>query len=174
MNKIKGLKKVNKKVTKIFRKEWGIRKVALSDDFEYNFVEDRIRFKVTHTIEDEIFNRFIKERFGLELNAESGFIFSLLHEVGHRENNDDVDGDVYQFCLDEKDRIETTLQENLDLPFEEVYNLETQYFNLPDEIMATAWAVKFLKENPKKVKKFYEKITKILKKFYKINGIEAE
>ena len=174
MGKIKGIKKVNKKVTKIFRKEWGIRKVALGDDFAYNFLEDSIRFKVTHELEDNIFNKFIEERFGLVLNAESGFIFSLLHEVGHRENNDDIDGAVYLFCMDEKNRIELELQSNPDLTFDEIYTLESQYFNLPDEIMATAWAVKFLRENPKKVEKMYKKISKIIQKFYKNNGIKAE
>ena len=173
MSKIKGLKKVNKKVTKIFRKEWGIRKVALGDDFEYNFVKDRVQFKITHSIEDELFNKFVAERFGLNLNAESGFLFSLLHEVGHRENNDDIDGGVYQFCIDEKNRISAELRTNPTLTYDETYALESQYFNLPDEIMATAWAVNFLKENPQKSAKMYKKIAKILQKFYKMNEIEG-
>ena len=173
MSKIKGLKKVNKKVTKIFRKEWGIRKVALGDDFEYNFVKDRVQFKITHSIEDELFNKFVAERFGLNLNAESGFLFSLLHEVGHRENNDDIDGDVYQFCIDEKNRISAELRTNPTLTYDETYALESQYFNLPDEIMATAWAVNFLKENPQKSAKMYKKIAKILQKFYKMNNFEG-
>ena len=174
MSKVKGMKKVNKKVTKIFRKEWGIRKVALCNDFEYNFIEDRVGFKLNHSLEDKFFDKFIKERFGLELNSESGFILSLLHEVGHRENNEDIDGDVYQFCIDEKDRIQDELFARSDLTFDEMYALESQYFNLPDEIMATAWAVKFFKENPKKIVKMHKKISKVLRKFYKINGIEAE
>lgn len=174
MSKVKGMKKVNKKVTKIFRKEWGIRKVALGDDFEYNFIKDRIRFKITFAIEDKFFDKFIEERFGIKLNAESSFILSLLHEIGHRENNDDIGGSVYQFCLDEKARIESDLQSNPDLTFDEMYALETQYFNLPDEIMATTWAIQFLEENPKKVLKIHKKISKILRKFYKNNKIEAD
>ena len=173
MSKVKGMKKVAKKVGKIIRKEFGVSDVVFSDTYMYDFNEDVIFFKITHDTEDDMFNRFIDERFGLKLNAESGFLLSLLHEVGHRENNGDVDGAVYDFCLTEKKRIENTLWSNPELTFDEVYALESQYFNLPDEIMATAWAVDFYKKNPKKCAKMHKKIAKILQKFYKMNNFEG-
>ena len=173
MSKVKGMKKVTKKVSKILRKEFGVKKVIFADTYMYDFNSDSVYFKITHAIEDEMFNRFMNERFGLELNAESGFIFSLLHEVGHRENNDDVEGAVFDFCLAEKARIEKEMQSNPDLTFDELYALESQYFNLPDEIMATAWAVDFYKKNPEKCAKMYKKIAKTLQKFYKMNNYEG-
>lgn len=173
MSKVKGMKKVTKKVSKILRKEFGVKKVVFADTYMYDFNSDSVYFKITHAIEDEMFNRFMNERFGLELNAESGFIFSLLHEVGHRENNDDVEGAVYDFCLAEKARLEKEIQSNPGLTFDELYALESQYFNLPDEIMATAWAVDFYKKNPEKCVKMHKKIAKTLQKFYKMNNYEG-
>lgn len=174
MAKVKGMKKLNKKMTKLIRKETGlaIRKVELADLFEYNFVKDRIRFKITNALEDEIFTSFIKARYEIDLSDDTAFLLSILHEIGHRENNEDVDGAVYDFCIKEKEFIENKMQtaDNLD----DVINLEMRYFTLPDEILATDWAVAYLLENKVKCAKMYKKIQKYLQKFYKINGIGAE
>lgn len=50
--------------------------------------------------------------------------------------------------------------------------LEWEYFNLPDEIMATQWAVNWIKEHPKKTKKMYKACIKALIDFYETNNVK--
>jgi hypothetical protein len=52
--------------------------------------------------------------------------------------------------------------------------LEWQYFNLPDEIMATQWAVNYAKEHPRKIKKMIERLRVSLMEFYMANGLTEE
>ena len=52
--------------------------------------------------------------------------------------------------------------------------LEFEYFNLPDEIMATQWAVNYIKNNPERVKIMWHNIQKALKKFYKKNKVTED
>jgi hypothetical protein len=50
--------------------------------------------------------------------------------------------------------------------------LEYQYFNLPDEIMATQWAVNYAKKYPTRVQRMWEDIQDALTEFYKANITE--
>ena len=166
MTKIKGYKKLNKVVSAPL-KQFGIKKAVCGDIYCYCFDSEKIYFKLTVDREDRLFNEFVKERFNYDVK-EYGFIISLLHEVGHHKNNDDVDGDVYDFCLKEKNRIETEIKNATRLKYKK---LQCQYFNLPDEIMATAWAVNYAKKHPKKIKKMWHKIQPAILKFYTKNKI---
>ena len=55
------------------------------------------------------------------------------------------------------------------LTADEVRKLEWQYFGLPDEIMASAWAVDFAKENPAEIERMWKAIEKAFHKFYAKN-----
>ena len=119
-------------------------------------------------IEDIWFTEFIKERFNYDVRYP--FVMSLLHEVGHHKNNDDVVGEVYDFCLAEKERI---MYETMATDDEETAKALTwQYFNLPDEIMATAWAVNYARKHPKKIKKKWKKMRSALLDFYEKNNFK--
>lgn len=168
-NKVKGIKKLNKAISAPLIKNFGISKAICSDDFQYSFANETIYFKITEgTIEDNLFNEFIAERFGLEVS--NTFIISMLHEVGHHKANDEIEGAIYDFCIAEKERIEEEMREAV--TYEDVKALEFQYFNLPDEIMATQWAVNYIKNHPKKVTEMWAIWNKAFKKFYKKNGVE--
>ena len=52
---------------------------------------------------------------------------------------------------------------------EECKKLEWQYFNLPDEIMATQWAVNYAKKHPRIVNKIWKQMQNALVEFYKAN-----
>lgn len=173
MAKIKGITKLNKSLTKLFRKEFGISEVKISNEYEYNFVLDRIKFKITHTIEDTIFNAFIAQHYGMRFSIDAGFLFSLLHEVGHAKTGDDINDEEYQYAQKQKELINERMAFAGD-DIEEITKIELDYFLLPDEILATDWAINYLKENPKKSKKIYKKIQKMLRKFYKKNKIGAD
>lgn len=167
MAKIKGLKKLNKTISKELT-PFGIKKAFLSDEYSYIFSSKQITFKLTEdTLEDDWFNEFIQERFDYDVRYP--FIISLLHEVGHHKTDEQIQNELYNFCFEEKERINKEMESVTTV--EDAKRLEWQYFNLPDEIVATAWAVKYAKANPKKVKKMWEKTQKALFKFYDKNNV---
>ena len=93
-----------------------------------------------------------------------------MHEVGHSKTDAQIQDELYDFCFKEKERIDKEMQ--LVETIEEAKKLEWQYFNLPDEIVATAWAINYAKTYPKKVEKMWRKSQKALLKFYNKNNIE--
>lgn len=164
--KIKGLKKLNKAVSAELA-PFGITKAICGTEYSYIYSDESITFKITEgTIEDIWFAEFVKNRFGLETES---FILGILHEIGHHQANDEIEGAIFDFCTAEKERISAEMKTANEARSKE---LEFEYFNLPDEIMATQWAVKYIKANPNHIKQMWKKIQKALLKFYKKNGIE--
>ena len=170
MAKVKGLRKLNKVISAEVA-PFGISK-AFYDTTGYTYYPDseKIGYQITEGEPDEFLNDFIKERFGY--TVENQFIISLLHEIGHHKNNDDIDGDVYEFCISEKERISNELAYAKNK--KERRKLNYQYFNLPDEIMATSWAVAYAKKHPRKIKKMWKNCEKGLHDFYRINLLTAD
>jgi len=164
--KIKGVKTLNQAIYKPLAK-FGISEVSLSDEYSYIFESESITFKVTETIEDKWFMDFVKERFNYETEY---FIMSLLHEIGHHKANDEIEGDIYNFCTNEKERITREL-ENKNITAKRARELEFQYFNLPDEIMATQWAVTYAKEHPQEIEQMWGEMLPAIQDFYSVNGL---
>ena len=161
MSKIKGLKKLNKAVSAELE-PFGIQKAFCGTEYSFSWINESISFKITEgTVEDVWFLEFIKNRFGIEPQS---FIISILHEVGHYKANDEIEGAIFDFCLAEKNRISAEMQTADEIRSKE---LEFEYFNLPDEIMATQWAVNYIKNNTERIKIMWHNIQKALKKFYK-------
>ena len=165
MVKLKGYKKLNKAITAPL-KQFGIKKAVCGKSYCYLFNKEKIIFQLTIGIEDKWFNTFVKKRFNYKI--EYPFVISLLHEVGHHLNNEDIDGEVYAFCLSEKARIDKEMPSATKKRQKE---LEFQYFSLPDEIMATAWAINYAKKHPKKIKKMWRKMQPAILEFYAKNNI---
>ena len=164
--KIKGVKKLNKTISAQLA-PFGISKAVLTDEYAYHFDTEKVTYKITDgDIEDIWFAEFIEERFGYHVT--NSFIISLLHEIGHHKANDAITDDVYDFCLSEKERI---AEEMLTADDEYSKKLEWQYFNLPDEIMATQWAVNYAINHPKKLIKMWDVMQKAFNKFYTKNNI---
>ena len=76
---------------------------------------------------------------------------------------DDVIGKVYDFCLDEKVVLQTEINETNDI--DRIIALNNRYFSLPDEIMATAWAVDYATKHPKRIKRMNKIITTAIKRY---------
>ena len=144
----------SKKLTKIFKK-FGISKVKKGNQFEYCYDKNTIHYCNTTNETDEFFSSFLKKRF--DYDDKYPFAMSLLHEVGHHLNNEDITDSIYAFCIGEKYKINKAINKLTDSDLERYKELNFQYFNLPDEIMATAWAVNYAKKHPKKMAKI-EKI----------------
>ena len=166
MATIKGLKKLNKAILKELS-VFGIENTFYNDCYEYHFDNNSVGWTLFETEIDKYYNDFIKERFNLELTENDIFLISLLHEVGHYKTDDGVNDNVYDFCLEEKDRLSNELNDIEDE--EEIRKLHYQYFNLPDEWGATFWAVKYMKEHPKKCKRIAERLQNALNDFYDKN-----
>jgi hypothetical protein len=108
----------------------------------------------------------VAERFNYVCDVP--FVLSLLHEIGHHKANDEIEGAIYDFCIAEKERISEEMQTaNAD----QSRALEWQYFNLPDEIMATQWAVNYAKKHPKKIQNMWERMKANILAFYAENGL---
>lgn len=146
----------SKKLTKIFKK-FDIDKVKKGTEFAYVYEDNTILYTTDTCEVDEFFSSFLKDRF--DYDDKYPFAMSLLHEVGHHVNNDEIVDNIYAFCIAEKYKISKAVEKVSDSDLERYKELNYQYFNLPDEIMATAWAVQYAKKHPKKLAKI-EKIVR--------------
>lgn len=170
MAKIKGLKKLNKAITAQLA-PFGIKKAKFANDYAFYWAKSLITYKITENETEDIwFKEFVEERFNYEIP--DAFLFSLLHEVGHYNTIEEVSDCIQDFCFSEKDRISDEMQKIETT--EQAKILEWQYFNLPDEIIATAWAVDYAKNHPKKVKKIIRELHKAFCDFYAKNEIEDD
>jgi len=162
---VKGIKKLNKAIATNL-KPFGIESAELCNEYAYIRGEDRIAYKITEgTTEDIWFAEFIKERFNYTVRYP--FVMSLLHEVGHHKTDDDISDGIYNFCQKEKARIDKSIKR---AKTEKTWKkLEWQYFNLPDEIMATAWAVEYARTHKQEIEKMWGEMREALIKFYKQN-----
>lgn len=169
--KVKGVKKLNKVVSAQL-KPFGISKAKLGAEYSYTFADKSVRFTIAEGVEDELFKEFVLERFNYHISSD--FIFSLLHEVGHHKTDKIISDDIFAICAREKVDIDKRLQATEDDNEAEIRKINYQYFNLPDEFLATAWAVNYAKKHPKKCAKMWRKCEKALHKFYAKNLTEVD
>lgn len=87
------------------------------------------------------------------------FLWSILHEIGHIMTMDDLDELDYWFCQDVKNAISKGELE------------EEEYFILPDESLATEWAVNYANENKEKLELFWKELQPEILRFYADNGL---
>ena len=162
MSKVKkALKKMNKTISAELAL-FGIDMAKYTGEYSYSFEKNRVDYKLTNTaIEDRWFKEFVEERF--RHKVKSDFIISILHEIGHARANEEITGDIYEFCMNEKARIAIEMMVAED---EETGRaLSFQYFNLPDEIMATQWAVNYAETHKKELKKMLKRITPAIEEY---------
>ena len=167
MNKIVGIRTLNKAITEAFSSITDV-KFRWAEDWAFHYDKNMVTYALLeNTIEDIWFNAFVEERFGYKV--ENNFMMTIMHELGHYVTGDDIDGMVYEFCLKEKTRISEEMQT---ADAERSKELEWQYFNLPDEIVATAWAVEFMTKEAEDVEAIWQKVLEALHKFYEKNITE--
>lgn len=167
MAKVKGITKLNKALAVAFG-EFGIDKFVMNGDWAYYPEDNKITYSlIDNKIEDIWFNEFVKKRFGYKVK--NTFMITVLHEIGHKMTLDDIyESDaVYKFCEAEKERISKDM-ENAKSE-KESKKLEFQYFALPDEIIATKWAVDYIKEHEEELEEIWQNIQNALVEFYAKN-----
>lgn len=167
MEKLKGVNKLNRAIAAELA-PFGITAVKLvARDYAYYDDDCSIEYcLVDGTTEDKLFTEFIEDRF--DYKVKNIWMISILHEIGHHYTMPDISDEIFDFCNSEKDRIAAALAT---ATAAESKKLEFQYFNLPDEIMATQWAVHYAKTHPHSIKKIWDNIAKAMNKFYFENGV---
>ena len=161
-------KKINKAVTACL-KPIGIDKAKIYDEYEYLFDKNLVHFKLetSNTYADIWFNEFLDERFGFKVESDvMEIIMSILHECGHANANEEIEGAIFDFCQNEKMTLNVNTLGAINLGDEPLARkFSFQYFNLPDEIMATQWAVNYAENHPKEIAKMVEVFTELVNKW---------
>lgn len=109
-------------------------------------------------------SRWIAKNYNVEMNTNTYFLFSLLHEVGHHMTIKDIteeDLNYEIFCRNVLHCADNSPEE-----------INEAYFNLPAEILATEWALEYMLNNPKWCIKASRKIHNAIHHFYNSNGWE--
>ena len=162
---LKGVKALDKVFTAML-KGFGISRATMGTSYAYWWQTEEITYQVVHGIEDNWFDEFVYQRFHLKIHP---MVLSLLHEVGHHYTLDDVEGSLNDFCESEKERITKDMARVKSERAKK--RIEWEYFNLPDEIIATHWAVAYARKHPFQVKRMTKVCEKAMKKFYKVNNV---
>ena len=85
---------------------------------------------------------------------------SFLHELGHHETYELLEDDEIDFSESEKERIRATMESG--------HEANMAYYYLPDEIIATQWAVNFMNEHTDAVIDMINRVSPKIYEFYKI------
>ena len=122
-------------------------------DFCYDYTESKVYY--SFLIPDrsgEWLMEFAKEH-GLKYDCGS-FFLSFFHEVGHHLTIDLLDEDEEEYSSDMKKSLSSTREDNF------------IYFNLPDEKIATEWAINYINNNKEKLSELSLKIQPLIKSIY--------
>ncbi|NLY81513.1 MAG: hypothetical protein GX078_01870 [Clostridiales bacterium] len=154
--KIKGMKKLEKRINRIVKKIDETVKVELAGSDACYPYKKKIFFSILRDYESE--KKFMDNLHVTYNDAPHLpiFLYVLLHEIGHIN--------TYEKAYKEED---DNMRQNI-----MVKGDEEAYFNLPTEKAATAWAVDYVKRNPKKAKNIADEITYAMEKFLAKNITE--
>ena len=78
---------------------------------------------------------YLKKEFDFDLTNENVFAMSLLHELGHYYTWDQFDEDEWNADRAHEDKINKTMT------VDNFFDKQAEYFNMPTERAATAWAI---------------------------------
>lgn len=119
-------------------------------DFSYYNRKNKITFALAVTdIHADTFINFIESIFPT-VHADI-FLWSLLHELGHHETEDDFedeDEDYYYAAL-------------------KTIKTDEEYYNLPQEYAATIWAGEYMETHQVEVARLWNDLAPAIQNFYK-------
>ena len=123
-------------------------------DFSYDSSSNTITYALL--VNDEHAESFI--HFAESLNPVHAdiFLWSVLHELGHNQTEDD---------FDEEDEVNYwRIASNA--------KNDEEYYNIPEEYAATDWAGKFMIENEAEVAELWNNLAPAIKAFYDAMEVE--
>jgi hypothetical protein len=174
MSKLKGIKGLERTINN-FLFPFGL-KGSLNNDFSYEYLNDKVNFSIVVPKKlDNWFKEYIYSQWGY-IGEVDIFLLSLLHEIGHSETWDEFEDNFEEYSLKRKQisfdlhlLYYTNREQNIE---EKIKELHFKYFDLPEERAATEWAVEYIKSNSISLSKDWNKISKAIIKFVKLNNIE--
>lgn len=164
--KLKGVWRLNRAVNKLTSK-FNL-KAKLDTEYIAYLKSRRIGYTLFATEDaDTYFREYINELFP---NAPrlSIFTWSVLHEIGHFQTEDDVTDWKY-----ETDMKKFLAVADDDAPVWRVQKMKA-YFRLESESLATQWACEYVKNNQEEVKKWNYKMCQKIIWFYHKNNVEMD
>ena len=121
---------------------------CMGTEFSYMTASNTITYTLVITEKsDKAFKEFTDSLFP-NIKADT-FLWSTLHELGHHETEDDFDDDEWE------EYMRRTSSEISD----------EEYFNLPIEFAATAWAGYYIESHTEEVARLWNDLTAAIKKF---------
>jgi len=160
---LKGIEKLNEFVGQwLYQNDFDVQ-VELSTDFSCDTITDTIYYALcVPQAHDTMFEKVFEE-VGLEYECDN-FLLSFFHELGHIETECELTDEEIEISETKK----ALMEEKTNLSDNDYW----EYYHLPDEILATTWATNFINENPNLIENFWCSFQKLVKDFYKENGIE--
>lgn len=157
--KLKNVKKVNKIVNELTL-PLGCRSF-MGTDFYYYYKQNKIEYSVLVSERmDKLFLNYAKT-IGLEKEIPI-FILSLLHEIGHSKTYDTLTPEEVELSQATKAILDGEKDQDC-----------FEYFNTPEEKIATEWAIEFINNNYNRLIKWYNNnFIPVINKFYQQNNIK--
>ena len=155
---------MTEKITKalndwLVKYEFEVRVLGDYSDFQWRWDTNEIVYSFLapeHTV--TVWNEFLDE-LGCNYIIDQ-FFSSFLHEVGHSITYWDFEEDELDEYFDDV----AWIQESDESSFSEG-SLRT-YFNLPVEIAATRWAVRFINDNAEAVRELVNSVQPLIQEYY--------
>ena len=118
---------------------------------------------------DKFFNKFVT---GLAPNIKADiFLTSLFHEVGHIYTQYNLSESEWDYGWDEKADIENILNDQ-SIDEKVIEEQHMRYFNLPEEIAATRWAITYMEKYADDVAEFWNELQPAILRFFRKNGVK--
>lgn len=135
----------------------------LGTDFGYYRSSDEVEYPVVITERfEKLWGDHLNRRFGAEMNVKEIpiFVWSILHEVGHSQTDN--------YFTDEAKQIFEEYKQNLDGENDEDTE---EYYNIPEEALATLWAFQYIQANREEVMDLSILLAEAFDEFYNKVGI---
>lgn len=170
MVELKGLRELNIALSNIV-KPFGIYGMTNGEDFGWIWWKNIITYTLAEfDYRTEWFTDFIKDTF--DYDVKNYFTITLLHEIGHAKTFDDLTKEEDDYCNEEKEKIFAIANdETIEVTKEEEKAYQYRYWNLPDEYLATKWAVDFAKQNPDYIDNLINELMKLFQNYYEKNEV---
>lgn len=164
-----GKRKV-KKIVNNFLKEFGV-KAKIGKSFCYYSEKELIQISFTVPVNDTGANMFMMNfnHLAPDIKADT-FLIALLHELGHHMTVDELTTEEEEESFKKRIEVNVINLKKNSTP-EEVARANYEYFNMPDEVAATNWAIDYIRNNTEKVAEFWNELQPAIMRCYKLNRI---
>lgn len=102
------------------------------------------------------------------------FLAALMHEIGHYMSEGELTTEEEFYSIDRRHQIATDLRALSAEDKEKERQYYYEYFALPEEELATNWAITYIRTHQQKINAFWQKLQAAIMEFYKVNNIEME